>query len=73
MKGSLKPDENIQWGIIASFVTNSIIDIAVRHGIAIPQDVAYQLTLVAGALVAHVWDMLSGDNKEPEKKDEKQP
>lgn len=60
---NLKPATNVQLGAAAGFVSAVVLHICQANGIVIPPDVANALPCVFAVIIAHVWDVATGENK----------
>lgn len=60
---NIVPATNIQAAAVAGFITTLILHVCAANGIVIPPDVADALPGVLALLVAHISDMVTGDNK----------
>lgn len=59
---NLTPASNIQAATVAGFIAVCVLHVCQANGIIIPQDVADALPGVLAIIVAHVWDVLNGEN-----------
>lgn len=59
---SFKPAANVQAAAIAGIIVTTLEDVLSRHGITLSPDIANGLTAFAAVLVAHAWDVITGQN-----------
>jgi hypothetical protein len=59
---NLTPASNVQAATIAGFLAVLVEHLCAANGIVIPSDVSAALPGVLIVLVAHLWDMATGDN-----------
>lgn len=60
---NLTPASNVQAATVAGFIAVCILHICAANGIIIPPDVADALPSVLVIIVAHLWDVFTGENK----------
>ncbi len=63
----LTPAANVQAAALAGLIITVLEDLLARHGVTLTPDVANGLTAFAAVLVAHVWDVITGENVTPTK------
>lgn len=63
---NITPAANVQAAAAAGLIITLLEDVLSRHGVTLSPDIANGLTAFAAVMVAHVWDMLTGDNVKPE-------
>lgn len=59
---NITPAANIQAAAAAALIITVLEDILSRHGVTLSPDIANGLTAFAAVLVAHVWDVITGEN-----------
>lgn len=62
------PATNIQAAAIAGLVVTLIEHVCAANGINIPSDVSDALPGLLALIVAHIADMITGDNKKSDQK-----
>lgn len=60
---NLLPANNITAGTFGGFIAVLVLHVCAANGIVIPPDVADSLPYAFAVLIAHAYDVLSGDNK----------
>lgn len=64
---NLIPAANVQAAAAAGLLVTDLEHVLSLHGITLSSDVANGLAAFAAVLVAHVWDIITGQNATPEK------
>ncbi len=64
---SLKPSDNVVAASIAGAVAGISDHLAVKYGFAISPDAQIAITVGVMTAVAHVWDVITGQNIVPPK------
>lgn len=59
---NLTPAANVQAAAAAGLLVTGLEHVLSAHGITLTPDVANGMTAFAAVLVAHVWDMVTGQN-----------
>jgi hypothetical protein len=65
MQGNFAPDKNLQCAALAGVLTTIGVHVLGRYGIEVTADESAGLVGFVTLLIAHAWDMLTGDNKSP--------
>ena len=61
--GNLTPASNIIFGFIGGLITAVLLQLAKNVGYDVPASIVSQLPWAIGAACAHLWDVVTGDNK----------
>lgn len=59
---NVTPAANVQAAAAAGLLVTGLEHALSAHGITLSPDIANGLTALAAVLVAHVWDMVTGQN-----------
>lgn len=59
---NLTPAANVQAAAVAGLLVTGLEHILSLHGITLTPDIANGLTALSAVLVAHIWDMVTGQN-----------
>jgi uncharacterized membrane protein len=62
---NVQPANNIQLAAVAGFTALLVEHLCQANGITIPTDIADALPGVMAILVAHLYDLFTGENKPP--------
>lgn len=60
---TITPASNLQAATVAGFIATLVLHVCAANDITIPPDVADALPGLFALLVAHIWDMVTGENK----------
>lgn len=60
---NISPASNIQAATVAAFLAVCVLHICAANNIIIPPDIADALPGVLAIVVAHIYDLATGDNK----------
>lgn len=60
---NITPATNVQVAAIAGFIAVLVEHICKANAIIIPDDVSTAMPGAIAVLVAHIWDVCTGDNK----------
>lgn len=61
--GKMMPAANVIFGFIGGIISYAAIYIAKHYGYDTPPDIASALPGANALLLAHIWDVWTGDNK----------
>jgi hypothetical protein len=62
---NITPATNVQAATVAGFIAVIIEHVCAANGVDIPPDVSAALPGILVIVVAHVWDMCTGENAKP--------
>lgn len=62
---NLVPANNVTAGAFGGFVTVLVLHVCAANNIVIPPDVADALPYAFAVVIAHVYDVISGQNQPP--------
>ena len=69
---NVAPASNVQAATVAAFLSALIEHVCTQYGYAMSPDMEASLPAVIAIVVAHLWDMFTGENSKPQQVQQQQ-